>query len=136
MCLDVPAGGEPRFFAVPPDMLDRMAMVGLQARLRPYRFERFGEAWGVIREGRGDMEARALTCCSNGSAASPFSDAASWVSSMRSCASWTTITPWSVPSGEEPLRRHLLGWDERKPLLQHLLGGGHMCANGIDPAFD
>src|SRR5438128_1807661 len=42
ICLDVPAVGAQRFFEVPPDMLDRMAMVGLQSRLRPYRFDRFG----------------------------------------------------------------------------------------------
>ena len=34
-----------------------MEMVSLKSRMRPYRFDRFGEAWGVIREGRGDIEA-------------------------------------------------------------------------------
>ncbi len=38
-------------------MLDRREMVGLPARLRPYRFDRFGEALGVIRDGRGDRAA-------------------------------------------------------------------------------
>src|SRR2546425_10267969 len=57
MYLDFPTVRERRFFEVPPDILDRMEMVGLKARLRPYRFDRFGEAWGVIREGRGDIEA-------------------------------------------------------------------------------
>jgi hypothetical protein len=65
LCLDFPAVGEQRFFEVPPDILDRMEMVGLKARMRPYRFDRFGEAWGVIREGRGDIEAEVfdLTGC-------------------------------------------------------------------------
>src|SRR5712691_3238914 len=58
--LDLSAIGEQRFFEVPPDILDRMAMVSLQSRMRPYRFDRFGEAWGVIREGRGDIEAEVL----------------------------------------------------------------------------
>ena len=65
MYLDFPTVREQRFFEVPPDILDRMEMVGLKARLRPYRFDRFGEAWGVIREGRGDIEAEVfdLTGC-------------------------------------------------------------------------
>src|SRR6266436_3371934 len=56
-CLDLPAGGEEGFFEVPPAMLGCMEMVGLQARMRPYRFDRFGEAVGVIREDRSDIEA-------------------------------------------------------------------------------
>lgn len=57
MCLDVPAGGEQRFFEVPPAMLDRMDMVCLKSGLRKYRLDRFSEAWRVIREGRGNIEA-------------------------------------------------------------------------------
>src|SRR6266849_8966544 len=38
-------------------MLDRMAMVCLKSGMRKDRFDRFGEAWGVIREGRGHLEA-------------------------------------------------------------------------------
>ena len=34
-----------------------MEMVSLKSGMRPYRFDRFGEAWGVIREGRSDIEA-------------------------------------------------------------------------------
>ncbi len=35
-----------------------MEMVGLKAGMRPYRGDRFGEALGVVREGRGDIEAQ------------------------------------------------------------------------------
>ena len=55
--LDLPAVGEQRFFEVPPDILDRMEMVGLKAGVRVDRFDGFLEALGVIREGRGHMEA-------------------------------------------------------------------------------
>jgi hypothetical protein len=34
-----------------------MEMVGLKADMRPYRGDRLGEALGVVREGRSDMEA-------------------------------------------------------------------------------
>src|SRR6266851_834500 len=34
-----------------------MEMVGLKSGMRPYRFDRFGEAWCVIREGSRDIEA-------------------------------------------------------------------------------
>src|SRR6266704_6836462 len=57
MGLDFPAVGEQRFFEVSPDILHRMEMVSLKSGMRPYRFDRFGEAWGVIREGRRDIEA-------------------------------------------------------------------------------
>src|SRR4030095_14793745 len=56
--LDLPAVGEKRFFEVPPDILDRMEMVGLKSGMRKDRFDGFGEALGVIREGRGHMEAK------------------------------------------------------------------------------
>src|SRR6266496_4656913 len=55
--LDLSAVGEQRFFEVPPDILDRMEMVSLQSGLRIDRFDSFSEALGVIREGRGHMEA-------------------------------------------------------------------------------
>ena len=48
MGLDFPAVGEQRFFEVSPDMLDRMAMVGLQAGLRRDRFDGFSEALGSV----------------------------------------------------------------------------------------
>ncbi len=38
-------------------MLDRMEMVCLKPGMRKDRFDRFGEALGVIREGCGHMEA-------------------------------------------------------------------------------
>ena len=40
------------------DILDRMEMVGLKSGMRKDRFDGFGEALGVIREGRGHMEAK------------------------------------------------------------------------------
>ena len=43
--LDLSAIGEQRFFEMPPDMLDRMEMVGLQSGLRIDRFDGFREAW-------------------------------------------------------------------------------------------
>lgn len=57
ICLDVPAVGEQRFFEVPPDILDRMEMVCLKSGMRKYSLDRFSEAWRVIREGRGNIEA-------------------------------------------------------------------------------
>src|SRR6266498_988133 len=57
MRLDLPAVGEQRFFEVPPNIFDRMEMVGLKADMRPYRGDRLGEALGVVREGRSDIEA-------------------------------------------------------------------------------
>src|SRR2546426_7641745 len=57
MCLDFPAGGEQRFLEVAPDMLDRMAMVGLQAGLRIDRCDGFSEAVRVIRKSCGHLEA-------------------------------------------------------------------------------
>ena len=41
---------------MPPDILDRMDMVSLKSGMRKDRFDRFGEALGVIREGRGHLE--------------------------------------------------------------------------------
>ena len=41
-------------------MLDCMEMVGLKSGLRIDRFDRFGKALRVIREGRGDMESKRL----------------------------------------------------------------------------
>jgi hypothetical protein len=43
-CLELATVGSQRFFEVPPDILDRMEMVGLQAGLRIDRFNRLGEA--------------------------------------------------------------------------------------------
>ena len=57
LCLDFPAVGEQRFFEVPPDMLDRMEMVGLKAGMRLDRFDGFSEALRVIRESGGHLEA-------------------------------------------------------------------------------
>ena len=57
MCLDVPTVGEQRFFEVPPDILDRMEMVGLKAGLRIDRFDGFSEALRVILECCGHLEA-------------------------------------------------------------------------------
>src|SRR5713101_3399447 len=55
--LHLPAVGSQRFFEVPPDIFGRLEMIRLQSGMRPYRFDRFGEALRVIREGRGHMEA-------------------------------------------------------------------------------
>src|SRR6266568_5384742 len=47
--LDLSAIGEQRFFEVPPDIFDRMEMVSLKSRMRPYRFDRFGSRrWDVL----------------------------------------------------------------------------------------
>ena len=42
--LDLSAIGEQRFFEMPPDILDRMEMVGLKSGLRIDRFDGFSEA--------------------------------------------------------------------------------------------
>jgi hypothetical protein len=57
-CLDLPAVGQQGFFEVSPDILHRMEMVGLPSGLRLDGFDRFGKALRVIREGRGDIEAK------------------------------------------------------------------------------
>src|SRR4029453_9486593 len=43
--LDLSAIGEQRFFAMPPDILDRMEMVGLQSGLWIDRFDGFSKVW-------------------------------------------------------------------------------------------
>ena len=55
--LDLPAVGEQRFFEVSPDILDRMEMISLKSGMRKDRFDRLGEALGVVREGGSDLEA-------------------------------------------------------------------------------
>src|SRR5712691_7499696 len=57
-CLDPPTVGQQGFFEVAPDMLHRMKMVGLKSDVRIDGFDRFGKALRVIREGRGDLEAK------------------------------------------------------------------------------
>src|SRR5439155_17311606 len=54
--LDLLAVGEQCFFEVPPDILDRMEMVGLQSGLRIDRFDRLGETLRVIGKRGGDIE--------------------------------------------------------------------------------
>jgi hypothetical protein len=44
-------------------MLDGMEMVGLKSGMRKGRFDGFGEALGVIREGRGHLEAAVFGVC-------------------------------------------------------------------------
>jgi hypothetical protein len=58
--LDLPAVRQERLLEVAPDMLDRMEMVCLKPSMRKDRFDRFGEALGVIREGRGHLGDRGL----------------------------------------------------------------------------
>src|SRR5712691_8913017 len=55
--LDLSAIGEQRFFEMPPDILDRMEMVGLKSGLRIDCFDGFSEALRVIRESGGHLEA-------------------------------------------------------------------------------
>jgi hypothetical protein len=43
---------------VAPDIFDGMEMIGLKAGLRIDRFDRYREAVGGIREGRGDIKAK------------------------------------------------------------------------------
>jgi hypothetical protein len=133
--LDLPAVGEQRFCEVPPDMLDGMARVGRKAGLRQDRFDGCGAALGVIREGRGPLEAAV-------------------------CASWQKLpgirticrrrfmgeqdaallildhhdpvirAPWVVAIHVTRRRR-----GERQQLPQHLLGRGPRHANVIHPAW-
>ena len=56
--LALPAVGQQGFFEVSPDMLHRMALVGLKAGVRIDGFARFSKALRVIREGRRDIEAK------------------------------------------------------------------------------
>jgi hypothetical protein len=56
--LALPAVGQQGFFEVSPDMLHRMEMVSLKSGVRIDGFDRFGKALRVIRESRGDSEAK------------------------------------------------------------------------------
>src|SRR2546425_1110753 len=124
MCLDFPARGEQRFFEVPPAMLDRMAMVGLKARLRPYRFDRFGEAVGVIREGRGGIEAAVFDVLEKLLGVLPMlrrrfmghEEAVMLILDDHH----TVVRAQRVGAVKVTLR----GWGERKQVLKHLLGDG------------
>ena len=77
-----------------------MEMVSLKSGMRIDRFDRFGEALRVIREGRGDIEAEVFDLLQKLSGILPILRR-HFVrySKIRSCSSFTTITQWSVPSG-------------------------------------
>jgi hypothetical protein len=136
MGLDVPALGEQRFFAGPPAMRDRLAMVGRQARLRPYRFARCGAAWGVIREGRGAIAAAVLDVLEQWLGVLPrrrrrfrgHEDAVRLILNDHP-------TVLRAPRGVA-VQVTLRGWGERKPWLQPLRGGGSRRAKGIKPALE
>src|SRR5712691_5257819 len=113
-------------------------MVGLPARLGPYRFDRFGEALGVIRDGRGDRAAEVLGVLEQ----------------------WLGVLPMlrRRVRGHEDAGRRILddhhpvlraqrvvavkvtrrGGGERKPWLTHRLGGGGTWApmESIQPWVD
>jgi hypothetical protein len=55
--LDLAARGAPRWWAVPPDMLDRLARGGLPSGLRRDRLDGCSAAWGGSRAGGGHLAA-------------------------------------------------------------------------------
>ena len=117
-------------------MLGRMEVVGLQSGMRPYRFDRFGDAWGVIREGRGDIEAEVFDVLQKFPGVLPMlrrrfmgdQDAVMLILDDHH----TVVRAQRVVAVNVALRRRGAG----KQLPQHLLWRGQTRANGINPAFD
>src|SRR2546430_13961475 len=112
-----------------------MEMVGLKADMRPYRGDRLGEALGVVREGRSDIEAEVFASLQKLPGILTIfrrrfmgdQDAVMLVLDDHD----TVIRAQRVVAINVTLRR----WGERKQLLQHLLGRGQMHANVINPAL-
>ena len=129
--LALPAGGEQRFFEVPPTILDGMAMVGLKAGVRVDRFDGFREAWGVIREGCGHMEAEICASLQKLPGIVPilcrrfmrYEDAVLLILDHHHtgvCAQWVVAVNMT-------LRR----WGEGKQVPQYFLWRGQMHANAM-----
>ena len=110
-------------------------MVGLQAGLRKDRFDRFGEALRVIREGRGHLEAVVFSWWQKlpGILAMlrrrvmGHQDAV-----MLILHHHDTVSSPQRGVAVHRTRRHR---DEGQPWPQHLRWRGHRCAHSIDPAF-
>jgi len=113
-----------------------MEMVCLKSGMRPYRFDRCGEALRVIREGRSHMEAEVLYVLKKFPGIVPM---------LRRCFMGdqdavmrildhhhTVIRTQRVVAVNMTLRRR----GEGQQLLQHLLWRGQGRANVINPAFD
>ena len=122
--LDLPARGEQRLFEVPPDIFDRMEMVGLKAGRRTDGFDRFSEALRVIREGRSHMEAEVFSLLQKLPGIIPMlrrcfmghQDAIMLVFDHHH----TVVCTQRVGAVTRTLRH----WGEGKQVLQHLIGGG------------
>src|SRR5712691_2486791 len=134
--LALPAGGEKRFFEVPPAILDRMAMVGLKSGMRKDRFDGFGEALGVSRAGRGHMEAQVFDVLQTLPGIVPIlrhrfmgdQDAGMLILHHHH----TMVRTHRGGAVKMTLRRR----SEGKQVPKHLLWWGSMRANSIHPAFD
>src|SRR6266446_457860 len=119
-----------------PDILHRMEMVGLKAGLRIDRFDRFGEALGVIREGRGHLETEVFELLQKLSGIVPIlrrpfmghQDAVVLILHYHH----TTVRPQRIVAINVTLRRR----GEGKQVPQHLLWRGQMRANGINPTLE
>src|SRR5712692_10352938 len=105
-------------------MLDRREMVGLPARLRPYRFDRFGEALESSATAAVTVRPRSLTCWSNGLASSPCSDAASGGHEEAGRRILDDHHPVLRAQRVGAVQVTLRGGGERTPWLTHRLGGG------------
>jgi hypothetical protein len=133
--LDLPAVGEQRLFEVPPDILDRMEMVCLKPGMRIDSFDRFGEALGVIREGRRHLEAEVFASLQKLPGILPMfrrrfmgeQDAVMLILDDHH----TGIRAQRVVAINVTFRRR----GERKQLPQHRLWRGQMRTNIINPAF-
>ena len=134
--LALAAGGYQRFFEVSPDRLDRREMLGRPARLRPYRCERCGAAVGVIRAGHGDLEAEVFAVWQTVPGVRTMLRRrcmGDQEAGMRLLDDHHTVVRAQRVVAVHGTRR---GRSERQHWLQHRLGGGHMRANGIQPACD
>ena len=133
--LDLSAIGEQRFFAVSPDMLDRMEMVGLKSGLRIDRFDGFSEALRVIGEGCRDVQSEVFSLLKKFPGIRTMlrrrflghQDAIMLILHHHH----TVVRTQRVVAVNMTLRR----WGEGKQLLKHLLWRGHVRANVINPAF-
>jgi len=136
LCFDFPAVGEQRFFEVPPDILDRMEMVGLQAGMRIDRFDGFSEALRVIRESGGHLEAAVFSSLQKLPGIVPIlrgrfmghHDTVMLILDHHH----TVVRAQRVVAVNMTLRRR----GEGQQLPQHLLWRGQMRANVINPPFD
>src|SRR5499433_2233622 len=113
-----------------------MEMVSLKSGMRKDRFDRFGEALGVIREGRGHLETEVFELLQKSPGLVPIlrrrfmghQDAVVLILHDHH----TMVRPQRIVAVNMALHRRGYG----KQLSKHLLWRGQMRANVINPPFD